>query len=47
MNINGVSDYASSADQVTSVTQFADVAPTDWAYQAMANLVEKYGCVAG
>ena len=46
LNINGVSD-AASADQVTSVTQFSDVYPTDWAYQALANLVETYGCVAG
>ncbi|AII49148.1 porin [Synechococcus sp. KORDI-52] len=46
LNINGVSEY-SSADQVTSVTQFSDVYPTDWAYQALANLVEQYGCVAG
>jgi hypothetical protein len=46
-NINGVSDYAASADQVTSVTQFSDVYPTDWAYQALSNLVEQYGCVAG
>jgi hypothetical protein len=34
-------------NQVTSVTQFSDVQPTDWAYQALSNLVEKYGCVAG
>ena len=47
LNINGVSDYAASADRVTSVTQFSDVYPTDWAYQALANLVETYGCVAG
>ena len=47
LNINGVSDYAASADQVTSVTQFSDVYPTDWAYQALAGLVETYGCVAG
>ncbi|MDC3048443.1 iron uptake porin [Synechococcus sp. AH-736-A19] len=47
LNIKGVSDYAASADQVTSVTQFSDVYPTDWAYQALANLVETYGCVAG
>ncbi|MDO6353172.1 porin, partial [Synechococcus sp. YX-04-1] len=43
LNINGVSDYAAtssgnSLDQVTSVTQFSDVYPTDWAYQALANL---------
>ena len=34
-------------NQVTSVTQFSDVKPTDWAYQALSNLVDKYGCVAG
>ena len=52
LNINDVSDYAATAsgnslDQVTSVSQFSDVYPTDWAYQALANLVEIYGCVAG
>ena len=52
LNINGISDYAATAsgnslDQVTSVTQFSDVYPTDWAYQALAGLVETYGCVAG
>jgi hypothetical protein len=36
-----------SADQVTSITQFSDVQPTDWAYQALSNLIERYGCVAG
>ena len=33
--------------QVTSISQFSDVRPTDWAYQALNNLVERYGCVAG
>jgi hypothetical protein len=36
-----------SQNQVTSVSQFSDVRPTDWAYQALSNLVERYGCVAG
>jgi len=36
-----------SKNQVTSVNQFSDVKPTDWAYQALSNLVDKYGCVAG
>ena len=27
LNINGVSDYAADAEQVTSVTQFSDVYP--------------------
>ena len=47
LNINGVSDYAASEEQVTSITQFSDVYPTDWAYQALDNLIERYGCVAG
>jgi hypothetical protein len=34
-------------NQVTSVSQFSDVRATDWAYQALSNLVETYGCVAG
>ena len=47
LNFNGVSDYAATGEQVTSITQFSDVYPTDWAYQALGNLVERYGCVAG
>lgn len=42
-----VVDQYTSQDQVTSITQFTDVRPTDWAYQALSNLVESYGCVAG
>jgi hypothetical protein len=30
-----------------SVEQLSDVAPTDWAYQALRNLVEQYGCLEG
>ena len=30
LNINGVSDYAADAKQVSSISQFADVVPTDW-----------------
>jgi hypothetical protein len=36
-----------SNDQITNISQFGDVQPTDWAYQALNNLVEQYGCVAG
>jgi hypothetical protein len=36
-----------SQNQVTSISQFSDVRPTDWAYQALSNLIERYGCVAG
>lgn len=33
--------------QVTNVSQLRDVQPTEWSYQAISNLVERYGCVAG
>jgi hypothetical protein len=33
--------------QVTSVSQLSDVQPTDWAFQALQSLVERYGCIEG
>jgi len=33
--------------QVTAVSQLSDVRPTDWAFQALQSLVERYGCIAG
>ncbi len=36
-----------SMAQVTSVSQLSDVQPTDWAFQALQSLVERYGCIAG
>ncbi|MFM7424628.1 MAG: iron uptake porin [Elainella sp.] len=41
------SNAANPMGQVTSVTQFSDVQPTDWAYQALQSLVERYGCIVG
>jgi hypothetical protein len=35
------------SNQVTTISQFSDVRPTDWAFQALSNLIERYGCVAG
>jgi hypothetical protein len=46
LNMAAVNQYAST-EQVTSINQLSDVKPTDWAYQALSNLVERYGCVAG
>jgi len=34
-------------EQVTSVSQLSDIQPTDWAFQALQSLVERYGCIAG
>lgn len=33
--------------KVTSVSQLSDIQPTDWAFQALQSLVERYGCIAG
>lgn len=33
--------------QVTSVAQLSDVKPTDWAFQALQSVVERYGCIVG
>jgi Carbohydrate-selective porin, OprB family/S-layer homology domain len=38
---------SSALEQVTSVSQLSDVGPGDWAYEALRNLVERYGCIAG
>lgn len=48
--LNRYSNEGKSADsiaQVTSVSQLSDVQPTDWAFQALQSLVERYGCIAG
>ncbi len=34
-------------EQVTSVSQLKDVQPTDWAFQALQSMVERYGCISG
>ena len=45
LNVNGVSEYSNTGD-IQSISQFSDVYPTDWAYQALTNLAERHGCVA-
>lgn len=40
-------DQQDNIGQVTSVSQLSDVQPTDWAFQALQSLVERYGCIAG
>ena len=34
-------------EQVTNVNQLRDVSPTDWAYEALRSLVDRYGCIVG
>ncbi|MER3476228.1 MAG: hypothetical protein C4287_06270, partial [Leptolyngbya sp. ERB_1_2] len=46
--VNAISTQTSAIQgQVTSVSQLSDVRPTDWAFQALQSLVERYGCIAG
>jgi len=46
VNINDVVNYASPEEQLVETTaQFSDVVPGDWAYTALQNLSESYGCV--
>ena len=44
--INRSSRENNTSPQVTSVSQLSDVQPTDWAFQALQSLVERYGCIA-
>jgi hypothetical protein len=49
-NLEALARYgnpAASKEQVAGISQFSDLRPTDWAYQALSNLIERYGCVAG
>lgn len=50
--INQIEKYeqegkGNSMGQVTNVNQLRDVSPTDWAYEALRSLVDRYGCIAG
>lgn len=47
LNRSGQQQFNPSAAQVTSVSELRDVAPTDWAYEALRSLVERYGCIVG
>ena len=47
MNRDALASPSKGVAQVTSVSQFSDVQPTDWAFTALQSLVERYGCIAG
>ena len=42
-----ISQDSNEMSQVTNVNELRDVAPTDWAYEALRSLVERYGCIVG
>lgn len=39
-----VESYSADLNQITNVNQLRDVAPTDWSYEALRSLVDRYGC---
>ena len=46
LKIREATRYANQTGAI-SISQFSDIQPTDWTYQALSNLLERYGCVAG
>jgi len=47
---NGLIDSSNSQNalsQITNVSELRDVQPTDWAYESLKSLVERYGCIVG
>jgi hypothetical protein len=47
LNGTQVTETQGEVAQVTSVSELADVKPTDWAFSALQSLVERYGCIEG
>ncbi len=45
--LNPASRKQGSLSQVTSVSELQDISPTEWAYEALRGLVERYGCIVG
>ena len=50
--LNQIQNYGNeggvnSVNQVTNVNQLQDVSPSDWAYEALRSLVDRYGCIVG
>ncbi|MEE3716493.1 iron uptake porin [Tumidithrix elongata RA019] len=46
-SLNIPSNQIAGMEPVTSVSQLSDVKSTDWAFQALQSLVERYGAIAG
>lgn len=56
-DVNSIGDFTldgreddindATLEQIINVSQLRDVKPTDWAYEALRSLVERYNCIAG
>ena len=40
-------ETSNGLNQIVNVNQLRDVAPTDWAYEALRSLVDRYSCISG
>jgi hypothetical protein len=47
IKISSNSNANNSMGQLTSVSQLKDIGPRDWSFEALKELVERYGCIAG
>ena len=50
--LNQIQEYTKegredSINQITNVNQLKDVSPTDWSYEALRGLSDRYGCISG
>jgi len=45
--INSPNNQQDTLSQITNVSELRDIQPTDWAYEALKSLVERYGCIVG
>ena len=46
-DLNSLDALDDSMSQVTNVNQLQDVSPSDWAFEALRSLVDRYGCIVG
>lgn len=46
-NFQDYQNNGNSLNQVNDVSQLRDVSPTDWSYEALRGLVNRYGCISG
>jgi Carbohydrate-selective porin, OprB family len=47
LDIQPIAPMAQSSESMPSVSQLSDVQPSDWAFQALQSLVERYNCLEG
>jgi hypothetical protein len=45
--LDGQLNEGNSMEQIINVSDLQDVAPTEWTYEALRGLVERYGCIVG